>query len=236
MDGFELAIRFSYMPNALRYCGPKEANRDFMRYICSRKDSKTIADDLKRFEGLFPYLDAIAQKSGKKFTDYEVVEAYWLGNKLLDKFDSQEMKQIIAALAKRGLPSSVANSRSKSLPKGMFPHHNFNVCYIGVGQTTGAVPTTLENMNNCMINSGIVKKVGKNKLVVAKKLLEKQKGKLVMGKKLVEAEVTYLPLMLPKVKVGNVVALHWNFAPSILTKQQVNSLTDYTERLLKAIT
>jgi hypothetical protein len=237
MDGTSLAIRFSYMPNFLRYCGPKEANKDFLHYL-TRPNSKIAAaveNDLKRFEGLYPYLSAIAAKSGKKFTHHEVIEAYWIGNDLLDNFNSNDMKKIINALVKRGLPAAVAEERLKKLPKGMFPHHNFNVCYIGVGQTTGAVPTTLENMNNCMINSGIVSKVGKGKLTVEKRLLQSTNRKLKLSSSTTKATVSYLPQMLPKIKVGDVVALHWDLASVKLTKKQASNLNKYTERILEAV-
>jgi hypothetical protein len=238
MDGTSLAIRFSYMPNALRYCGPKEANKDFLSYFSSgnKKIAAAVEADLKRFEGLYPYLSAIAAKANKRFTDYDVIEAYWLGNKILGKFGSKDMKAIINALVKRGLPAAIAKERIKHLPKGMFPHHNFNVCYIGVGQVTGAVKTTLENMNNCMINSGIVKEVKKNKLVVAKQLLEYDHGKLILGSSEKLSTVAYLPQMLPNVKVGDTVALHWNFAPAILAKRQAKNLGSYTKKLLGEIT
>ncbi len=236
MDGIGLAIRFSYMPNALRYCGPKEANMDFLSYVSNgnKKIAAAVKADLKRFEGLYPYLSAIAAKANKPFTDYSVIEAYWLGNNLLDRFGSSDMKAIINALAKRGLPASVAKERLERLPKGMFPHHNFNVCYIGVGQTTGSVPTTLENMNSCMTSSGIVKEIKskERKLVVAKRMLEYDHGKLILGNKLKEVEAEYLPQLLPKIKSGDAVALHWNFAAAILTKQQSNNLNNYTKKLL----
>jgi len=224
------------MPNRLRYCGPKEAGRDFLSYVSgNKKIAAAVESDLRRFEGLYPYLSAIAAKANKRFTDYEVIEAYWLGNKLLDKFTSEDMKKIISALVKRGLPQSIAAARLKNLPRGMFPHHNFNVCYIGVGQTTGAVPTTLENMNNCMINSGIVKEIKKNRLVVAKRLLEYDQGKLILSRSRKTTTAEYLPQLLPKIKIGDTVAVHWNFATGIITKEQAGNLSKYTEKLLEKL-
>ena len=90
MDGLELAGRFSYITNALGYCGPDCAYEKFLEYVKGNKNTDDIEKALKRFEGLFPYLNAIAKKTGKKFTDYSVVEAYWIGNSLLDFVSSRD--------------------------------------------------------------------------------------------------------------------------------------------------
>ena len=86
MKGVELAARFAYITNFLRYCGPEEASKQFNEYIEKQDNEKDVEASLKKFEGLYPYLSSIAEKTGKIFTDYDVVEAYWIGNKLLDKF------------------------------------------------------------------------------------------------------------------------------------------------------
>ena len=238
MDGLRLGISFSYMPNSLRFCGPQRAHQDFLSYINSpsKKTAAAVESDVKRFEGLFTYLDAIAAKSKKHFTDYEVVEAYWIGNSLLDKFTSNDVKAIIKALIRRGLPAEIAENKIRSLPKGVFPHHNFNVCYVGVGRITGAVPTTIQNMNDCMTIPGIVTAIKRKrgKLVVRRKFLQMSEPGLQLGPEM-EVEVAYLPQLMTNVKIGDVVAIHWGFAPMILTKRQQQNLEGYTQKVLAAI-
>ena len=47
------------------------------------------------------------------FLDYDVVEAYWLGNPILEKFEDDDMKEIIEKLMSRGLPKSIGKDLIK---------------------------------------------------------------------------------------------------------------------------
>ena len=156
MKGIELAARFSYITNSLEYCGPKEASRQIEEYILKKDNEKYLRKSLSRFEGMYPYLKAIADKNGKDPFDYDVVEAYWIGNSLLDSFNDADIKKLILSLIQRGLPKSIGNKLTEELPSGFKPHHSFNVFYVGVGRITGSVETTLKNMNKCRINYGKV--------------------------------------------------------------------------------
>ncbi len=231
MDGIELAARFSYITNSLRFCGPEEASQRFLEYITNKEYPGKIESLLKKFEGLYPYLSAIAEKSNKNFPDRDVVEAYWIGNQLLDNFNDEDIKKIIKKLMQRGLPKSIGNGLIKNMPSGFVPHHNFNVFYVGVGRTTGSVPTTLKNMDNCMIKHGKVLKILKNKLVVQTSLLEKEGNELFLKNRITK-NVSYLREILLGVKKDCYVALHWRFAPVTLTDKQVRNLEEYTKKIL----
>jgi len=247
MDGIELALRFSFQPNALHYCGPERAHNDFLSYFNHNKtrhdisaniDTKyaeKIRQDLKEFEGLNPYLEFISEKTGRDFTDYKVVEAYWIGNELLDEFNDEDMKKLIPNLTQGGLPKSAAEKLVQKLPQGLFPHHNFNVFYVGVGQITGAVPTTVKNMDNCMISFGVIHEVKnsewKNILVVKRNPLIQNGILLEFGNEELK-EVEYLKEMLPNVKKGDAVAVHWNFALMQLDEKQRKNLEHYTNKIL----
>src|SRR3989338_8335775 len=149
MNGTDLCIRFSYITNHLRYCGPFHAEEQFLQYAKHHNNEYQVQQSLQKFEALYPYLSLIAEKTGKQAFDHDVVESYWLGNRLLEEFQDNDMKRIIEMLVQRGLPLSLGTELVKNMPHGLFPHHNFNVFYVGVGKTTGAVPTTLQNMDNC---------------------------------------------------------------------------------------
>src|SRR3989338_10707502 len=159
MKGIELAARFSYITNSLRFCGPEEASKQFLQYLDKRNNEKKVKDSLLKFEGLYPYLSTIAEKNNKDIFDYEVVEAYWIGNKLLDNITDEDNKKIIRKLMQRGLPKSIGLDLIKNLPSGLVPHHNFNVMYVGVGRLTGSVETNLQNMDNYRISYGKVLEV-----------------------------------------------------------------------------
>jgi|SRR3989338_6965829 len=234
MDGTELAARFSYITNFLRFCGPEEASGQFISYIKNKSDSAGVIESLKRFEGLYPYLSSIAEKHGKDFFDYGVVEAYWIGNGLLDKFDDEDMKSIIRKLHQRGLPKSFAHGLIKNLPSGFVPHHNFNVFYVGVGRTTGSVETTIQNMDNCRVSWGKVGKVMETSLIVSTNILRNNNGKLALEDGETKTAV-FLKEMLPDVKKGDFVALHWGFAPLVLDEGQLENLKKYNKLILDAV-
>ncbi|MFH1316219.1 MAG: DUF6390 family protein [Candidatus Woesearchaeota archaeon] len=216
MKGVELCLRFSYITNLLRYCGPEEANKQFLHYLKSKDNEEEITSTLKRFEGLLPYLSTIAKKHNKQPFDYDVVEAYWIGNSLLENFNKAEMKQVIDKLMERGLPKSIGEKVKEKIPDKSFPHHSFNVYIVGVGNLTGSVEATKENMEKCRISSAEVIEI------------DNKNNKLIVKKESGEKEIDYLSLMLPEIKIGDIVAIHWDFAPLILTKDQLKNLEKYT--------
>lgn len=232
MDGIELAARFSYITNSLRFCGPEEASKQFLDYINKSASAESVRESIKKFEGLYPYLSAIAQKAKMDFLDYDVVEAYWLGNPLLEKFEDDDMKEIIEKLMSRGLPKSIGNNLIKTMPHGFVPHHNFNVFYVGVGRTTGSVETTLQNMDNCRVSWGKVVDIIESSLIVQSRPLKNMGGMLTIGDEEAKTAV-YLREMLPNVKKDDFVALHWGFACLVLDDRQLENLISYTGRILK---
>lgn len=234
MDGTELAIRFSFSTNLLRFCGPEKATDAFQRYLNNKDNPEEVRHLFKQFEGLYPYLSVLAEKAGKDFLDYEVVEAYWIGNALLDTCTDEEVKALIDRLAQRGLPASHTASLKKNLPSGLVLHHNFNVYYVGVGRITSSVETTLANMDNCRTGWGVVQEVLPDKLMVETSPLELHKGMVVWGKPETKTAV-YLPDTLNAVKEGDRVALHWGYAPVVLSEEQRKNLEKYDQKLLAVL-
>jgi hydrogenase maturation factor len=234
MDGLELAIRFSYVTNTLHYCGPKDAENIFIRYLEKKDNADAVRKALIRFEGLFPYFSTIAKRNKKELLDKDVVEAYWIGNTLLDSMTRKDNQVIIEKLMKRGLPKSIGGRLIKELPEGFVPHHCFNVFYVGVGHTTGSVETTLANMNNCRPAWGTVVEVMPNAAIVDSQSIIMKKGKYVIGPDEAKTAV-YLEKMLPKVKKGDVVGLHWGMACTVLNKTQAANLKKHTEKTLTVL-
>ncbi|HLC50224.1 MAG TPA: DUF6390 family protein [Candidatus Nanoarchaeia archaeon] len=234
MDGIELAARFSYITNSLRYCGPEEASKQFLDYIGKNASAESVRESIKKFEGLYPYLSMIAQKAKMDFLDYDVVEAYWLGNSLLEKFEDDDMKEIVEKLMSRGLPKSIGTELIKNMPHGFVPHHNFNVFYVGVGRTTGAVETNLQNMDNCRVSWGKVVDILGNNLIIQSRPLKKENGILTVGDEETKTAV-YIKDMLPSLKKNDYVALHWGFACLVLDDKQLENLIKYTGKILKVV-
>ena len=205
-----------------------------MQYAKHHNNEYQVQQSLQKFEALYPYLSLIAEKTGKQAFDHDVVESYWLGNKLLEEFQDNDMKRIIEMLVQRGLPLSLGTELIKNMPHGLFPHHNFNVFYVGVGKTTGAVPTTLQNMDNCRVSWGQVAAVFSKTLIVKASPLVFTDGRFSLGKEEPKTAM-HVPELLGKVKAGDIVALHWGCASLILDDGQVDNLKKYTLRLFDAL-
>lgn len=85
MDGALRCLRYAFGPNRLHLCGPK-ANSDLLNFLIEQKPSKRLTFLLKKFKTMYPYLKKIADANKiKDPLDERVVEAYWIGNNLLDK-------------------------------------------------------------------------------------------------------------------------------------------------------
>jgi hypothetical protein len=233
MEGIALAARYSFITNRLRYCGPDDAYKSFLRFIKDKDEvsKELIKDHITRFEGLYPYLEAIAKKSKKDIFDKEVVEAYWIGNSLLDKFRPGDMKKIVMALTRRGLPPSYGKKLCEDIPP-MLPHHSFNVIYVGVGKVTGSVEYNIDNINNCLIRPAEVLEVGE-KIKVRHRPYKFEQGKLVLSAPMDEY-YDYEP-MFTQLEVEDIVSIHWKFIVDKLDDDALKNLLKYTFKNVLAL-
>ncbi len=233
MQGVQLAARFSIATNRLKYCGPADAEPSLYRTIVEGKEIGASRRALLRFEALEPYLGAIAAKHGRDLLDHDVVEAYWIGNELLDDFTRDDFRALLDALSRRGLPRFMADRLAGQLPLHPLPHHVFHVAFVGVGMVTGHVETTLPNMESCRPAWAEVVSRTKDSLVVERPAFIAEKGRLALGP-LVRETVSYDARILPRVKSGDDVVLHWSWPAMVLDARQLANLKSYTVRSLEA--
>ena len=91
LGGIMRCSRYSFGPNRLHYCGP-DRNSELRDYIKTNKTDPGLRGILQKFETLYPYLRHIARINNISDPfDYRVVEAYWLGNSLLDFEEKKEL-------------------------------------------------------------------------------------------------------------------------------------------------
>jgi hypothetical protein len=233
MNGVSLGARFSLATNQLEYCGPQGASPLLYGAITRGEALEAAGRTLLQFEALGVYLEALAAKHHGDPLSEDVFEAYWIGNPLLDAFEERDFLPILEGLVRRGLPRRLADSLAARLPKGAIPHHVFHVCYVGVGNVTGHVATTLANMEACRTAWGRVISIEGSQLVLRKSSLVAKEGALDLGPEQ-EVTVKYDPLVLPDVRVGSEVALHWNWPALVLSSRQRASLERYTRASLAA--
>lgn len=85
MEGLLLFARYCFMPNRLGFCGPKE-NRVIFDSVIKNKVEPRLKEVLKKFPTALFYLKKIGKSNKIKDPfDKKVVEAYFIGNRLLEK-------------------------------------------------------------------------------------------------------------------------------------------------------
>jgi len=233
MDGVPLGARFSIATNRLQYCGPADAEPLLYAAITKGERVEEARRALARFEALLPYLEAIGRKHHLDPFDRRVVEAYWIGNDLLDAFERRDFLDLLDGLTRRGLPRSVAHRLAEHLPDRPIPHHVFHVAFVGVGAVTGHVPTTLLNMESCRPAWGRVTEVTGASIHLAAPQLVAEANRFGLGPER-SVEIPHDPKVLPGVRVGDQVAYHWSCAALVLSSDQAGALRRYTERSLTA--
>ncbi|MGA8535772.1 MAG: DUF6390 family protein [Thermoplasmata archaeon] len=229
MNGVQLGARFSLATNRLQYCGPADAEPHLYRAITTDSGHAEAARALSGFEALMPYLELIAAKHGRDPFDFEVVEAYWVGNSLLDAFERGDFLHLLEALTQRGLPRSMARGLAERLPSRPLPHHVFHVAFVGVGNVTGHVPTTLANMEACRPAWADVVRISDGVLRVRGPTLVWEGGNVGWGPA-VERELRYDPKVLPDLGPGDTVAVHWGWPALRLSAAQRSALESYSRR------
>ncbi len=233
MDGVQLCARFSLATNRLEYCGPADAAPQLYRAITRGERLAEIRQSLSRFEALMPYLDAIAKKHGRDPFDLSVVEAYWVGNKLLDAFTRTDFEELLTQLTRRGLPKSIARRLSDHLPERPIPHHAFHVSFVGVGAVTGHVATTLHTMDSCRPAWAKVVERSADRLVLLRPPLGIENGRLAFGPP-TRVTLPFDPNVLPEVVAGQSIATHWGFPAVTLRLEQEEALRTYSLAALDA--
>lgn len=213
--------RYAFPPNQLGYCGPDD-NGALFHYVAERSPDQGLIELERRFEGAYPYLCLIAQSNGITDPfDERVVDAYWIGNTLLDGVKATALGESM----QRRFGSRMAGSDFKWLMTKIGaarPHHNFHVfdVYVRTGlMRDDTAPMVIGTMDNCRISWGTVSSAEGAELVVERPELVYENGKLA----LTEPRATRVARQrngqgfVDHVKRGDVVSIHWSWACDTLT-------------------
>lgn len=241
-QGLILCAKYAIAPNFFGYCGPVKTQSliDHLKEEASDNELKNILSD---FETLYPYLQFIAWKN--KILDpfdRRVVEAYWIGNKLLKPltlFEYQAFAQEKLFLDKKLSKEELANLKLKIDNVRFLPHHNFHV--FNIFKRTGHVVSfhTLQTMDECRISWGKIIKTQNSKLKAQSYLVETQKlaeinHRLKLNKQIFKTvKLDYRgKSFIKNLKVGDWISFHWGFVCDVLTKKQVKNLEFYTKQAI----
>jgi len=233
MTGVALCARFSLPTNRLGFCGTPEAGESLRRAIEEGQDVELAGQTLRSFEALYPYLETIGEAAGFDALDARVVEAYWVGNELLDRDWREPYRELLERLTTRGLPRSLAARLAAFLPDGAIPHHTFHVLFVGVGAVTGHVPTTLANMERCRVSWGTVREVREGALAIEGPELRWDGTRFHVGAPR-GLTVAHDPGLVRGLEEGRAVAVHWENAVDRLDRVRLAALDRYTQLSIHA--
>lgn len=234
-DGPLLFARYAFMPNQLGYCGSDDNRALFEHTVSGTSDGGLIQLE-RQFEGAFPYLQLIALANGiADPLDRRVVEAYWLGNDLLDRVDMGLLYESLRTRFAGKLTRKVWPELASKVPSGARPHHSFHVfeIYPRAGTMKGGVVDHLfETMEQCRIRWGRVREVLGPDLLVDIRPLRYADGKLTLAAPALERVRRQFEGkgFTDDAAVGDWVSVHWGWACDLLSPIQVMRLATYTTR------
>jgi hypothetical protein len=218
-DGSLMFVRYAYPPNALGYCGPPDPTA-FRDYAVAASHGQHCADQdvvklAKTFTGAWPYLEQIAGASGiDDPLDHRVVEAYWVGNDLLD---------------------------AVPLARGGAAHHSFHVFCVypwaAMLPDDRKAKHALAVLDRCRIRWGQVTAITGDHASIDYQPLTWDGHRVALGEPAHEVASVSVDgaSIAGEVRPGDWVALHWDWVCGGLTTAQLDALRTYTVRHLDLV-
>jgi len=229
-----LFARYAFPPNERGLCGPDD-HAALREYAAAGVTGPGLVRLAAGFAGAWPYLELIA--AANKITDAldaRVVEAYWVGNSLLDNVRMPDygafLDERFRARAGRGWEHIAG-----AVPAGAVPHHSFHVflAYPWTGLLReGRSEPSLRVLDSCRISWGRVitaDPVAGTVLVMRRPL--RWDGR-VFGYGLAapqQAAAGFVTGLRP----GDWVSMHWDRVCDRLSQPQLLALRRYTARHLR---
>lgn len=238
IDGLQLFARYAYPPNQRGYCGPDEA-RVLIEYAAAGITDPGLAELARAFHGPLPYLTVMANVTGIRDPfDRRLVEAYWVGNPILDRVDVGAFARVLDEGFRRRMGGGWGFFE-EAIPAGGVPHHSFHVfaVYPWVGLLSAESAEPLEILDRCRIRWGTVMAVAGESAVVTSQPLQWDGHHLYLG--LERPETVNLGSeglsLAGAVAPGDVVAMHWDWVCDRLDPVGLGHLRKYTMRHLEMV-
>lgn len=242
-QGLLLCSRYAVAPNFFGYCGPDE-NASLIDHLKEKTADKEVSNILSQFETLFPYLKLIsAENKIADFFDKKVVEAYWIGNNLLDNISNKNYSYLLTEkldLEKKMGIIKFQKVKAKIMSAKFYPHHAFHVFNIFKRTGHNFSSHTLNTMDECRIGWGKIKKILNSEFRI-QNVIEIETQQLTMNNKQLtftnqiakEIKINYKgKSFFENLKIGDWVSFHWGFVCDTLTQIQVKNLDFYTKQAI----
>jgi hypothetical protein len=237
LSGLQLFARYAYPPNALGYCGPPDS-RALLEYGAAGVVDGGLRQLAAGFQGPWPYLRLLAGAAGVADPfDRRVVEAYWVGNELLERVGMLDFGN---TLQDEFGPRAGRQLRflEEAVPAGAVCHHSFHVFgvypWAGVLRSGKRVDEPMHVLERCRIRWGRVIALEGGTAVVESQPLVWDGTRLSLGVPRSETAVRSTEGIgfLDDLAPGDWVSLHWDWVCDRLTPRQLGALKHYTRRQL----
>ena len=229
-----LFARYAFGPNRLGYCG-SDAVDELFGEVTAGHDDRALRELARSFEGAWPYLELIARANGLPDPlDRRVVEAYWLGNSLLDGVgprrlgDSLETRFRPRLRAERlALAGRQARGRRRPGPRLPRPRRLPARRPAAHGSTDGALAV----MDSCRIRWGrVLERDGDWLVVNAVPLVDDRwPARPRASSHRTDPGVARRGRLRRRDRARDVVAIHWSWACDRLSPRRLADLIGWTD-------
>ncbi|MFH1521240.1 MAG: DUF6390 family protein [Candidatus Micrarchaeota archaeon] len=226
MDSTLFSGCYAFPPNNLGYCGGNSFTNVIQSCLNRGKTTKKLERELKKFKAHYAYLSLIARENNLKPFDLDVVNAFWIGNSLLENVPYNSLQKF---LTNNLFPKNSVRGKflARNLPKGLVPHHSFNSLYVNF--VTEKVAKTKKNFDSCCVTSGKILSVTGKKAKINRFSISGH-GKLTINRKISTIDLVRNSVQFTKPKKGDIIAVHWGMAVDKLSKEDENLLLKYTQK------
>jgi Family of unknown function (DUF6390) len=235
--GAHMFVRYAYPPNALGYCGPDS----FRDYAEAGVVDQGLVKQVQAFSGAWPYLELIAAGCGiSDPLDQRVVEAYWVGNDLLDRVALGQLGDSMAERFRKQVGNKFQFLAEGVLAGGV-PHHSFHVFgvypWVGLLGNDRMTKHALTVLDRCRVRWGKVIAAHGDQTTVESRPLGWDGRLLSLGEPATETARLALDgtMLAGDIGPGDWVALHWDWVCDKLTDRQLRALRTYTMRHLDMV-
>lgn len=247
-SGVAMFVRYAHPPNERGYCGPDD-NAAFMAYGQRSRADPNLSDPAfakvaQAFTGAWPYLELIAAQTGiGDPLDHGVVEAYWVGNELLDQVDPSALGDSMHDLFRRSLPdaphavgaTTSAADGSPAMTVFGLPHHSYHVfCvypWVGLLGNERMRGHALDVLDKCRIRWARVVGVAGGQVEVESRPLTFDGRQLGLGPPRIGTATGPVDTV-PELRPGDRVSVHWDWICDHLGDRQLEALQRHTFRHL----
>ena len=222
-------VRYAFMPNRLRYCGGDD-NSTILEYATAGVREPPLVGMLRKFTGALPYLTLIARGNGIADPfDERVVEAYWLGNELLERVDARDLHDSLRDRYRGQLSPRVMDMVAAKAPAGARPHHSFHVFDVW-RHADRAAADVLAMLDACRISWGVVRSVEPGELVIDRPHVELQDGRLALGAPRSDRVTRVIQGrgFASEARAGDLVSVHWDWVCETIDARQRAALERFT--------